>query len=322
MLRFVVLCRSRYRGFTLIELLVVIAIIAILASMLLPVLGRTKEQGMAASCLSNTHQIGLGVLMYADDSKQVFPIPGNPLNPAWWTAGPFQNSLGLTCGGEWMCKIGPTKYPNTPAPMIMPYLKNTMTFVCPKRRRGMTYKTASGIFEPSITGFLSYGFNEIGCFCLAGLGSTGQPGNMVTPTPAFKVTLAKRPSQLLSVTDCSGSNDPSHSDGNPSFVGTADADAAWLDGFWAQNSGPNASTTAQNGRLQTAYGKHLNRVEVLYADGHSASTLASQITWGNFWGYYDTISPAAPPFPSGATSWSSFISKPSYDSIVWNNSPE
>ncbi len=64
---------KKQRGFTLIELLVVIAVIAILASMLLPVLGRAKEEARRGNCASNLHQWGLALIMYLDDSSQVLP---------------------------------------------------------------------------------------------------------------------------------------------------------------------------------------------------------------------------------------------------------
>jgi len=58
-------------GFTLIELLVVIAIIAILAAMLLPALARAKDAGKRAQCLSNLHQMGVSLIMYADDNNEL-----------------------------------------------------------------------------------------------------------------------------------------------------------------------------------------------------------------------------------------------------------
>jgi len=60
-------------AFTLIELLVVIAIIAILAAMLLPVLGRAKEAGRRIACLNNLHQLSYASKMYVDDNQGTYP---------------------------------------------------------------------------------------------------------------------------------------------------------------------------------------------------------------------------------------------------------
>lgn len=70
--KFSQLCSFR-RTFTLIELLVVIAIIAILAGMLLPALGKTKEKAREIKCASQVKQVSMMLIAYQNDYNQWTP---------------------------------------------------------------------------------------------------------------------------------------------------------------------------------------------------------------------------------------------------------
>lgn len=76
-------CKSLlYNAFTIVELLVVIGIIAVLASMLLPVLNKTRKQAQNALCSSNIKQVSSAMGLYVDDFDGFYP----PLawgNEAW-----------------------------------------------------------------------------------------------------------------------------------------------------------------------------------------------------------------------------------------------
>ena len=75
------------RGFTLVELLVVVAIIALLVSILLPSLGKAKEQTRMVVCMTNLKGLGVSFFQYTTKNNYWYPMASGygGVKPVWDT---------------------------------------------------------------------------------------------------------------------------------------------------------------------------------------------------------------------------------------------
>ena len=129
----------RKRGFTLIELLVVMVIIALLVGLLLPALGRAREEARKTQCRSNLRQIGLGLVMYARDNGAFLPVTYGFSNPSAMGATPPPG------GYVFEHFLGP-EYWNAPA--TMPGGFNTFMLLVPTMRAGDGVTNEARSYDP------------------------------------------------------------------------------------------------------------------------------------------------------------------------------
>ena len=88
----------------------VIAIIAILAALLLPALSAAKLRARAVQCVSNLHQIGLSMKMYAVDFESLYPESGKLIS--WYQIDSDTHRF------SWMQQL-------------ISYMQNTNAYHCP-----------------------------------------------------------------------------------------------------------------------------------------------------------------------------------------------
>ncbi len=236
-------------GFTLIELLVVIAIIAILASMLLPALGKAKQRAHKITCLSNLHNIGLAMQMYADDFEGY--VPRGNATPWYLVFMPYMPEGGKVRNFTHIKIFKCPSYPKPPGPA-----------------------TTSGRLKVPNIQVITYVINA-----WKFRNTTDRVGSeQVGPS---KVTEFRKPAQSIFLADNENGS------WRPIITGQRDASTN-LNDVWAPDHlpfffrGGRSGAGQLNGQRRVAAARHDEGANMAYLDGHSGY-LKSQHNVVNLW---------------------------------------
>ncbi len=286
---------GKHSAFTLIELLVVIAIIAILAAILFPVFAQAREKARAASCLSNTKQMGLGLMMYVQDYDETYPYW------SWW----YSSDQGGGPYGGSPYSAGFNHWESFWFNAIYPYVKNGQVFACPSANDHTTIlqnhcwtwtgnntydlMVAHGFQPAMINAQVNYAYNQ----ALA-------EGNITNGNPTTLAGL-QHPAQVLAIADCDNGETnslvPVPNPGNPQdpYHQAIISRVAWPNeisncystescGAALNNFGVALPSQFGQGNVQPlsfydTQARHTAGDNLTFADGHSKWLRDSRITW-------------------------------------------
>ena len=182
---------NRGRAFTLIELLVVIAIIAILAALLLPVLGQAKAKALAIACTSNYKQLGLAWHLYTDENAGT--LANNGVFNGWavfagpQTGQPIQTPNWVYGLMDWSASPDNTNQELIAAGLLFRFTQQSKIYKCPADRYLSPVQKAGGfpdrVRSVSMNAFLT-GSAQPGQYWVPGFAAYRKESQLTAPPPS------------------------------------------------------------------------------------------------------------------------------------------